>query len=183
MFLIFGLGNPEKKYEETRHNIGSKVVDELRSSPHFATARVIDELGSFDLADVILAKPATFMNESGKRVKSLIRYHALKANNLIVLHDDLDIPLGEIRIAKDRGSAGHKGVDSVIKEMGTKDFVRFRVGVCPKAGKPANPEKFVLQKFNKEEGKIVEQAIEKTAEAIEFLLKEGLKKTMTKYNN
>ena len=166
MFLIFGLGNPGKKYQYTRHNIG---------------ARTIEKLESLNLA-AILAGPATFMNKSGKEAKSLSKRHALKASNLIVVHDDLDIPLGEIKIVKNRGSAGHKGVDSIIKEMGTKDFIRFRIGVCPKTGKPKNPEKFVLQKFSEEDEKIAEQTIEKTTVAIEFFLKEGLEKTMNKFN-
>jgi PTH1 family peptidyl-tRNA hydrolase len=167
MFLIFGLGNPGKKYQFSRHNIG---------------ARAVNQLASLNLADVILAEPATFMNESGKVVKSLTKRHALKTDSLIVIHDDLDIPLGEIRIAKNRGPAGHKGVDSVIKEMGTKNFIRFRIGICPETGKARNPEKFVLQKFSKEEEEIVKQAIGKTAEAIEFFLKEGLEKTMSRFN-
>ena len=167
MFLIFGLGNPGEKYQFTRHNVG---------------ARIIEHLESLNLADTVLAVPATFMNESGKEAKSLLRRHVLKINNLIVIHDDLDIPLGEIRVVKNRGSAGHKGVDSIIKEIGTKDFVRFRIGVCPKSGKPQNPEKFVLQKFNKEEREIIKQIIEKATEAIEFFLKEGLEKTMGRFN-
>jgi len=167
MFLIFGLGNPGKKYQFSRHNIG---------------ARAVNELASLKLADAILAEPATFMNESGKAVRSLTKRHALKTDNLIVVHDDLDIPLGEIRIAKDRGSAGHKGVDSIIRELGTKNFVRFRIGIRPRIGLPANPEKFVLQKFSGEEEKIVKQAIGKTAEAIEFFFKEGLGKTMSRFN-
>jgi PTH1 family peptidyl-tRNA hydrolase len=167
MFLIFGLGNPGKKYQFSRHNIGSRVVSKLTS---------------LDLTNVILAEPTTFMNESGKPAKLLIRRHALKADRLIVIHDDLDIALGEIKIAKNRGSAGHKGVNSIIKEMGTKDFIRLRIGIRPKTGKPRNPEKFVLQKFNKEEEKIVKQVIEKASEAVKFLLEENLERTMSKFN-
>jgi PTH1 family peptidyl-tRNA hydrolase len=167
MFLIFGLGNPGKKYQFSRHNIGSRVVGELTS---------------LDLTNVILAEPTTFMNESGKPAKSLMKRHALKADKLIVIHDDLDIVLGEIKIAKNRGPAGHKGVGSVIKEIGTKNFIRFRIGIRPKTGKPRNPEKFVLQKFSKEEEKIVKQVIEETTEAVKFLLEEGLERTMSKFN-
>jgi len=167
MFLIFGLGNPGKKYRFTRHNIGARAVDELESSA---------------LADVILVKPATFMNESGKVIKSLAKRQALKTDNLIVVHDDLDIPLSEIRIAKNKGPAGHKGVASVIKEMGTKNFIRFRIGICPETGKPRNPEKFVLQKFSREEEKIVRQTIGRITDAIEFFLKEGLEKAMSRFN-
>jgi len=167
MLLIMGLGNPGNKYEKTRHNVGSRIIDELRS---------------FNLGNIVLAKPQTFMNESGKGVKNLLKNHRLKPDNLIVIHDDIDIPLDKIRIVKNRGSAGHKGVESIIKELGTKNFIRFRAGIQPKSGKPKNPEKFVLQKFNKEEEKVVKEVIKKTAEAVEMMVKEGLEKTMSKYN-
>ena len=174
MILIVGLGNPGKKYQNTRHNIGSRTIDELES---------------LNLKDVVLAKPRTFMNNSGQAVKSLIQTYF--TNNTMVLlskyfwvvHDDIDLPLGKIKISKGRGSAGHKGIESIIKELGTKNFVRFRIGICPKTGKPKNPERFVLQNFNKEEEKNVKEVIKKTAEAIEFCLKEGLEKAMTKFNN
>jgi len=174
MILIVGLGNPGKKYQNTRHNIGSRTIDELES---------------LNLKDVVLAKPRTFMNNSGQAVKSLIQTY-FTSNTMVLLskyfwiaHDDIDLPLGKIKISKGRGSAGHKGIESIIKELGTKNFVRFRIGICPKTGKPKNPERFVLQNFNKEEEKNVKDAIKKTAEAIEFCLKEGLEKAMTKFNN
>jgi len=166
MILIVGLGNPGKKYQKTRHNIGF---------------RIIDELGFLKNQGVILVKPKTFMNQSGKAVKQLIRNQGVKIKNLIVIHDDIDLPLGKIRIVKNRGAAGHKGVESIIKELGTKNFVRFRIGIQPKTGKPENVEKFVLQ-INKEEEKILSEVIKKTAEAIDFFLKEGLEKAMSKFN-
>jgi len=167
MFLIVGLGNPGKKYQKTRHNIGSRIVDELES---------------LNLKEVILAKPKTFMNLSGKAVKKLTKTYNLKSNNLIVVHDDIDLPLGKIRIVKNRGAAGHKGVESIIKELGTKNFIRFRIGICPKSGKPRNPERFVLQKFNKEKEEIVGEVIRQTMKAVEVLLKERMEKAMTKFN-
>jgi len=188
MFLIFGLGNPGKKYENTRHNIGSRMIDELRSSLALPSIRVINELKSLNFKNVILVKPNTFMNESGKAIKLLLRNNNTvvellqKGENLLIIHDDIDLPLGKIRIVKNRGSAGHKGVESIIKELRTKNFIRFRIGIFPKHGKPKNPERFVLQKFNKEEEKIVKEITKKTVEAIEFFLKEGLEKTMSEYN-
>jgi len=167
MILIVGLGNPGEKYIKTRHNIGSRVVDELKFS---------------DKEGVILAKPKTFMNLSGKAVKSLLKTHILGPKNLIVIHDDIDIPLGEIKIVKNRGAAGHRGVQSIIKELSTKNFIRFRIGVQPKSGKPKNVETFVLQKFAKEEEKIIKEVIQKTVEAIEFSLKSSLEKSMSKFN-
>jgi len=167
MILIFGLGNPGKKYINTRHNIGSRIIDELKS---------------LNSEDVILVKPRTFMNESGKAVRNLLKTYHLKPDNLIIIHDDLDLPLGKMRIVKNRGSAGHKGVQSIIAELKTKDFVRFRIGICPKNSKPKNPENFVLQKFNKEEEKIIKKVIKKTTEAVEIFLREGLTRVMTKFN-
>jgi len=171
MILIVGLGNPGKKYINTRHNIGSRIIDELKS---------------LNYEDVILVKPRTFMNESGKAVRKIIENcppaGRLKIGNLIVVHDDLDLPLGKMRIVKNRGSAGHKGVQSIIAELKTKDFIRFRIGICPKNSKPKNPENFVLQKFNKEEEKIIKKVIKKTTEAVEIFLREGLTRVMTKFN-
>jgi PTH1 family peptidyl-tRNA hydrolase len=183
MILVMGLGNPGKKYEKTRHNVGTRAVDELRSSSRFANARVIDELKSLNLKNVILAEPKTFMNESGKTVKPLIEKYKIKPEDLIVIHDDIDLPLGKIRIVRNRGSAGHKGVESIIRELKTENFIRLRIGIQPQSGKPKNPENFVLQKFNKEEEKIVKEVIQKTVFAIEIVSKEGLEKAMNEFNN
>jgi PTH1 family peptidyl-tRNA hydrolase len=167
MILIVGLGNPGKKYKNTRHNIGF---------------RVIDKLGFLNKGKVILLKPKIFMNLSGKAVKPLVTKHKMSITDLWVVHDDIDLPLGRIKISKGRGSAGHKGVESIIKELGTKNFVRFRIGIQPKIGKPKNPERFVLQKFKKEEEKIVKEIIKKTVKTIEIAIKEGVEKTMNEYN-
>ena len=167
MIIVVGLGNPGPKYKNTRHNIGARVVDELCSSKD---------------KEMILVKPQTYMNESGRAVKLLTKRYTLNANNLIVIHDDIDLPLGKIRIVKNRGSAGHKGVESIINELKTKDFLRFRVGILPSSGKPKQPEKFVLQKFNKDEEKIVKEVVKRTIEAVAMVLEEGLEKAMSKYN-
>jgi len=188
MILIVGLGNPGKKYQLTRHNIGFRVVNEFakeNNSPEFKFSKKLKAEISERILDnqkIVLAKPQTFMNLSGKAVKSLIINYHLSLINLWVIHDDTDLPLGKIRIAKNRGAAGHKGVESIVKVINSKNFVRFRIGILPKTGKPKNPENFVLQKFNKDEEKTVKEVIKKTAEAIEFSLKTGLEKAMSKYN-
>jgi len=157
MILIIGLGNPGKKYKYTRHNVGFQVIDKLAK---------IKRKGW------ILAKPQTFMNQSGKAVKKLIKTYypnqamAKLSELLWVIHDDIDIPLGQFKISFGRGSAGHKGVQSIINELGTKDFWRLRIGVSPKSGKPQNVEKFVLQNFTKSEEKIIKEVIEKVAQEI-----------------
>src|SRR4030065_600920 len=119
------------------------------------------------------------MNLSGKSVKLLIKN--LKAKDLIVIHDDIDIPLSKIRIANNRGAANHKGVESIINELKTKDFIRLRIGIKAKT-KIKALEKFVLQKFNKEEEKIVKEVIEKTAKAVGTIIEKGLQKAMNTYN-
>jgi len=187
MFLIVGLGNPGEKYEKTWHNAGFLAIDAFsgkNSFPEFKLSKKFKaELseGFLDKDKIILAKPQAFMNNSGQSVKLLIRNWKIKPDSLMVIHDDIDLPLGKIRVVKGRGSAGHKGVESIIKELKNKDFVRIRIGIMPEAGKPKNPERFVLQKLNKEE-KLLKEVFLKSALSIETILKEGLEKTMTEYN-
>ena len=162
MIIIVGLGNPGEKYKNTRHNVGFQVVDEFTKENNFPEFKLSKKSHSLisEKENIVLAKPQTFMNESGKTVKALLKNTTRTV--LVVIHDDIDLPLGKIRISKNRGSAGHKGVESIIKEIGTKDFTRFRIGVSSKTGKPKNVEKYVLQKFDKEEEKIIKQVIRQT---------------------
>jgi len=155
MFLIVGLGNPGKKYERTRHNVGFMALDALK--------RV-------ELPNVILVKPQTFVNNSGKAVKSLTKNYKLKTKNLVVIHDDIDIPLGKIKVSVGHGSAGHKGVDSIIEELGTKNFTRIRVGIQPEKGKPRDVETFVLKNFTAKETILLQPAITQALEALTKLL-------------
>jgi len=193
MILVAGLGNPGKKYRNTRHNIGFRILDEFQKENNFPTFKLVRKFNSliskreFSSKEILLAKPQTFMNNSGKAIKLLIRNKKAMAKltrieNLWVVHDDIDLPLGKIRISKARGSAGHKGVESIIRELGTKNFVRIRIGIQPKSGKPRNPEKFVLQNFTKKEEKILKEVIKKTSQALKTALREGLEKAMTKFN-
>ena len=150
MKLIVGLGNPGKKYENTRHNVGFMAIDELKKEK---------------LPNVVLLKPRGFMNQSGKAVKKLLKPYATNeamaslSKDLWIIHDDIDISIGKFKTQKGRGAAGHKGVQSVIDELGTKDFNRVRLGICPVSGKPQNMEDFVLQKFTAEEIKILKKVI------------------------
>lgn len=179
MILIIGLGNPGKKYIYTRHNIGFQAVDEFAKEnnfPEFRLSKKFNALVSENVLNekkIILVKPQTFMNQSGKAVKSLTNFYKItrpgRVVGLVVVHDDIDLPLGKIRISKNRGAAGHKGVESIIKEIGTKNFTRFRIGISPKIGKPKNVEKYVLQKFDKEEEKIIKQVIKETTKKLSQL--------------
>jgi len=187
MFLIVGLGNPGEKYEKTWHNVGFLAINTFLEENNFPEFKFSKKLkaelseGFLDKDKIVLAKPQTFMNNSGTSIKLLIRNWKIKPDSLIVIHDDIDLPLGKIRVVKGRGSAGHKGVESIIKELKNKDFVRIRIGIMPEAGKPKNPERFVLQKLNREE-KLPKEVFLKSALSIEMILKEGLEKTMTEYN-
>ena len=191
MILIVGLGNPEKKYQNTRHNLGFKVIERFQRKNHFLVfkekRKCLSETsgGILNNKKIILAKPQTFMNNSGKAVKFLMKEYLKKEKqklkNLWVVHDDLDIPLGKIKISFGKGSAGHKGVQSIINELKTKNFVRFRLGASP-SFKKNKKEKFVLEKFKKSEEKTVQKMVEKTITAIEFCLKEGIEKGMQEFN-
>ncbi len=167
MIIIVGLGNPGKKYKNTRHNVGFQAIDEFARENNFPEFRLSKKYNSLisEKENIVLVKPQTFMNNSGLAIKKIIQNSKFKIQNSIVIHDDIDLPLGKIRISKNRGSAGHKGVESIIREIGTKDFTRFRIGITPasakaSAGKAKNIEKYVLQKFDKEEEKIIKQVIQ-----------------------
>jgi PTH1 family peptidyl-tRNA hydrolase len=191
MKLIVGLGNPGKKYEGTRHNIGRLVVEQLAREMTNGQWLMVKKLKSLVINHqllFVLAKPVVFMNESGRAVKRLLKHFKIEPANLWAIHDDIDLPLGRIKIQVGGGAAGHHGVESIIKEIGSEDFVRFRLGI----GRPGKfsifnfqflniqVEKFVLSKFNKEEARVVEKMVERTAEAIRFELKEGIEKAMAR---
>jgi len=177
MILIVGLGNPGNKYINTRHNVGFLVIDELKKKLNFSDF-VFDKKSNSLLSkkeDIVLVKPNTYMNLSGLTARALSKYYKMENENQVIVHDDIDLPLGKIRVSKDRGSAGHKGVESIIKELKTKNFIRIRIGIQSKVGKPKKTEDFVLKKFNKEEKKIVAEAIENAVRTIEIIIKERLK--------
>jgi len=165
MNIIIGLGNPGQKYVNTRHNVGFRAVDEIAANfqfPIFNSQSIYNSQiskGQINDQTIILAKPQVFMNLSGISVKKLIKNLKIEIRNLVVVHDDIDLPVGQFKIQKGRGSAGHKGVQSIINELGTKDFWRIRIGVCPQRGKPKNVERFVLQEFTKQEKEIIKSLI------------------------
>lgn len=189
MFLIAGLGNPGEKYTRTRHNVGFMTLDAFQLKHDFMDFKLDKKSNSLIseglITDekVILAKPQTFMNNSGAAVKSLYtKYKILDTRYLILVHDDIDLPVGTIRISANSGSAGHKGVESVIQHLGTQDFPRVRIGIQPQIGKPKNVEAFVLKKFAKEELSVIENAIQHTCDALASLLTEGIERAMNEYN-
>lgn len=196
MIIIVGLGNPGEKFNHTRHNVGFKVLDSFAKENNFENFTLQKKFNAEILESeinnekLILVKPQTFMNESGKAVKkiiSLCRSRESGNPELVVIHDDIDLPVGKIKIVKDRGSAGHKGVESIIKEIGSSDFIRFRVGIdSPRTHVPVHgtikAKDIVLKKFSPEEKPLVSQAIKKASDALNYFIENGLEKTMTEYN-
>jgi len=173
--LIVGLGNPGIKYKKTRHNIGFRVLDEFQNENNFSNFEFSKKFNSL-ICDgivkkktILLAKPETFMNNSGISVKKLINFYKIKSSNIIVVHDDIDLLFGTIKISKKRGSAGHKGVESIIKELGTKDFTRIRIGIRDKRLKNKNTEKYVLERFTKQEEEYLKKIIRQGLESLKLI--------------
>ena len=192
MKIIVGLGNPGKKFEKTRHNLGFMVLDRFAEKNKFPKFKMKKEFlatvseKKIGKEKIILVKPQTFMNNSGlavKRIFEKLRTSNIEplTSNLWVIHDDLDILFGKIKISFGRGSGGHKGVQSIIDEIGRKDFVRFRIGIGKKEVGIRKKE-FVLEKFSKKEEKILKKVIELICRAIEMAIKEGIKKAMSEFN-
>jgi peptidyl-tRNA hydrolase, PTH1 family len=172
--LIVGLGNPGLPYEATRHNIGFRVIDALGEVHRLGRGCRLPtaeyRAGVIAAESVILAKPLTYMNSSGKAVADLCMHFSLTPSDLIVVHDDLDLPLGHIRLKIQGGDAGHYGVRSIIKHLNTHVFTRIRVGI----GRPASKEEvvaFVLSPFSADELPLVAEAVRGAVEYIEHLLK------------
>lgn len=160
MRIIIGLGNPEEKYTGTRHNIGFYFLDKIKEIlgfPEFSLENKFKAEVSKD-KEIILVKPITFMNLSGEAVREILGFYKLTPTDIIVIHDDLDIELGNYKIATDSRSAGHNGVQDIIEKIGTQNFTRVRIGIGHSDAVPA--ESYVLQKFSPEEMEKI-QTIEK----------------------
>jgi PTH1 family peptidyl-tRNA hydrolase len=167
MKLVVGLGNPGKKYDNTRHNVGFEFLDvlakknslEFRESKKFFSS--LAELTT-SANNILYLKPETFMNNSGQAVRAVCIFYKLNPENVIVIHDDTDIPLGQYKIQTNRGAAGHNGVQSIIDSLGTKNFTRIRIGVAPQdAEGKIRLESFVLEKFSKAEKETLQEVFSK----------------------
>lgn len=188
MKLIVGLGNPGKKYEKTRHNLGFWVVEALlRKLASLKKTRWQEkkklQIEMARVGDLILAKPLTFMNASGTVVKRLFTDHCSLMTDLWLVHDDIDLPLGKIKIVQGRGAAGHRGVESIIRALGSNEFVRFRLGV----GKPFQTSKskeevadFVLSEFDQKEKNEAKKMVKKAVAIIQFALQNSLQAAASK---
>ena len=183
-WLVAGLGNPGKEYDLTPHNMGFMVCDSLSFlfNFEFGFQRKFQGLFGFfylNTSKIGVLKPMTYMNLSGNSVASAVSFYNMAHSRLIVIHDDIDLQFGRIRIKKNSSSGGHKGVESVIRALGSQDFIRIKIGV----GREGDPARYVLTKFNDEEIDLVKKIIEKASEAVVSIIKDGVAKTMSKYNN
>jgi len=189
MYLIVGLGNPGEKYQNTRHNLGFMVVEEVARKflPLKKTKWEEDKKANALILrvppDILLVKPLTFMNASGKAVAKLASDFKLQASSIWVVHDDVDLPLGKIKIRKGGSAAGHHGVESVINELGTEKFVRFRLGIGhPGRGSDALVEKHVLRELDVNERGEIRKMIKQVVKAVKTALEKGLERAMNEFN-
>ncbi len=209
MFYIIGLGNPGGEYEATRHNTGRLVLanfikENLKNGlePNKKLMALTGE-GKVKKEEFMIIEPETFMNKSGASLKTLVgkivkkkkivvngkKKDALWAENLIVLHDDIDLPLGKMKMTFNRGSGGHKGVESIMRTLKTEAFVRIKVGICPTtpSGKPKKPDNkklldFIVGRFSPKEMEIVKKNSKKVTETLNTLLAEGVSNAMNGFN-
>lgn len=195
MFIIVGLGNPGKEYENTRHNTGRALIEHFIKTHHFSEPKADRKLkalvatGEIKKEKIVFILPETFMNKSGMSVKPLVT-SAKKAETLIVAHDDLDLPLGTLKITFGRGAGGHRGIESIIRAIKTKDFVRIRIGIAPTTpnGKIKKPKgekaivDFIIGAFKSKELEVLKKAIPKACQAIDVLITEGRAAAMNHFN-
>ncbi len=183
--LIVGLGNPGKKFEDTRHNIGFTVIDKLAGLLHIDVGkRGHDSFfgqGNVEGEKILLAKPLTYMNKSGHAVSSFLCYYRILPEDLLIIHDDADLEVGCLRIRSRGGAGGHRGIESIISYLGRKDFSRLRIGIKGK-GRNSQLADYVLKKFDEEERTIVDRAVAEAAEAAQCFIEEGVAKAMSRYN-
>jgi PTH1 family peptidyl-tRNA hydrolase len=184
-FLIIGLGNPGRIYRETRHNVGFMLLDRLalKLKARFSRyqSRALLASAPFQDRKIILAKPQTFMNLSGQSVQGLIHFYKLPLTHLLVAHDDLDLPPGAIRIRPDGGSAGQKGMTSILEHLSTDDFARLRLGIGHPPGQMPVPD-YVLQEFSRSDLAFISETLDRAVEAVLAFVTEGLDTAMNKYN-
>ena len=192
MKLIIGLGNPGKNYARNRHNTGFRFINFLAEKYAIdikqSEGKVFTGSGSIMETEVALAKPKTYVNNSGIAVNHLMQKYGLVSSDIIVIHDDLDLSLGKIRIRASGSSGGHKGIQSITNEIGSHNYIRIRIGI----GRPDQSQdkhasetdivNFVLSDFSSEEESLINSAIVQAAEAFEYILSNGITAAMNKYN-
>jgi PTH1 family peptidyl-tRNA hydrolase len=184
-YLIAGLGNPGKDYQNNRHNVGFMAINVIAKELGFSNIKVKSKSvvleGKWNNKKVILVKPQTFMNLSGTAVSSLVRFYKVELENLIVIHDDLDLPSLSIRLRPGGGAAGQKGIASIIQQLGSQQFNRVRIGIGRPSGR-MDPADYVLQNFSKQEEKELSFLFETVTKAVIMIMESGIEIAMNKFN-
>ena len=180
--MIVGLGNPGRAYAHTKHNVGFDIIDILakRRGAKSASRQSRALVSSFELCgeQILLVKPQTFMNESGQAVGELARKHRLGPDDVLVVYDDMDLPLGKIRIRMRGSAGGHNGMKSIISHLHSDDFPRMRIGI----GRSGEAIDHVLSRFNRKDRTIMNVTLEQAADALNMILEEGIEAAMNLYN-
>lgn len=188
MKLIVGLGNPGEQYKKTRHNVGFLAIEKIAKNENFSPWKINKKFnaeiskGAILTEKIILAKPQIFMNNSGASVKAISDYYKILANDIIVIHDDLDLPLAKIRINQNASSGGHKGVQNIIDCLTTQNFARFRLGIANEHKENIPADEYVLKNFTNEEYQQIDSAITLLIEAMEFSLGSSIPEAMNEFN-
>ncbi len=185
-WLVVGLGNPGDKYEYTRHNAGFLVADELGERGRFPIQRLkfkaLTSTASIGGQGALVMKPVTYMNLSGEAVGEAARFYKLDPSHVLVISDDVDLPLGKLRIRTGGSAGGHNGLKSVIQHLGTDQFPRLKVGVGGKPHPDYDMADWVLGKLQGEDKKVMDGAVQRAADAVECLLRDGPQKAMNRFN-
>jgi len=191
MKLIVGLGNPGEKYASVRHNLGFMAVEEFRRKGDWGNWGIEGKFKSEIIKkdQIILARPQTYMNNSGMAVSALVNFYKIAPEDVIVVYDELDLPLGKIKVRLGGAAAGHHGVESIIKELGTDQFIRIRLGIgnirtqsSEHKGAHVSAEKFVLEPFMHSEKAQVKHMIKRAIKALEIILEKGIEKAQNQFN-
>lgn len=184
-YLIVGLGNPGPRYHNNRHNVGFMVIDALADDAGIPIRRVefraLVGKGVLEREPVLLAKPQTFMNDSGQAVAPLVRFYKIPNEKLLVVHDDLDLPFGTLRLRPQGGAGGQRGMGSIIAKLDTQDFARLRVGIGRPPGRMA-PRDYVLHDFDPKEEEILPEVLRNAVDAIHRFVADGIEKAMNDFN-
>jgi PTH1 family peptidyl-tRNA hydrolase len=184
-FLVVGLGNPGREYRENRHNVGFMVIDRLAARLKVSFSRLESKAlvtkAEFEGRRLVLAKPQAFMNLSGVSVSSLLRFYKIPLENLMVAYDDVDLPLGVLRIRPDGGSAGQKGMASILERLGSQEFPRLRVGIGRPPGQ-MDAADYVLQNFSRQEIEILSPTLDRAVEAVLTFVSQDLNTAMNQFN-
>lgn len=184
-YLIAGLGNPGPDYRQNRHNVGFMVANALSQAADIPLRRVAFRAlvgkGTYADAPVIIAKPQTYMNESGQSVAALLRFYKIPLNQLLVVHDDLDLPFWTLRLRPSGGTGGQRGMESIVAKLGTRDFARLRVGIGRPPGR-MDPKDYVLHDFDPDQQKFLDELCTTAVDAIRRFITDGIVQAMNDFN-